>query len=132
MISKLVLSLLVLGSALGATVIERAYADDWVMIGQRKVSDRVETDTISLQGHRTYEKLKICVYRNPVSFKDLDVYFENGGHQDVSVARRINAGECTRVIDLKGDERDLDRIVLRYEETSRRRARATVRVFARL
>lgn len=106
-------------------------AEDWRLLGTRQVKDRVETDRISLNGHRGYRKLKVCVYRNPVNFKDLDVYFENGGHQDIAIARRINAGNCTRVIDLKGGKRDLDRIVMRYEETSKRRATATVKVFGK-
>lgn len=102
----------------------------WLMVGQRNVTDRAETDTIVLGGHRQYSHIKLCVYRNPVHFRDLDIHYSNGGHQDVSVASRINAGDCTRVIDLTGDDRDVASIVMRYEETSARRARATVRVFA--
>jgi hypothetical protein len=105
-------------------------AADWVMVGQREVTDRAETDTIVLGGHRQYERIRLCVYRNPVHFIDLDIRYRNGGHQDASVASRINPGNCTRAIDLNGDDRDIERIIVRYEETSRRRARATVRVFA--
>lgn len=105
-------------------------AAEWVLIGQRQVTDRAETDTIVLGGHRQYERIRLCVARNPVHFIDLDIHFRNGGHQDASIASRINAGDCTRAIDLTGDDRDIDRIVVRYEETSRRRARAMVRVFA--
>lgn len=106
-------------------------ADDWIMVGKRTVKDRVETDTITLSGHRLFSHIKICVYRKPVHFIDADIHYDNGGHQDVPLARRINAGDCSRVIDLNGGVRDIDRIVLRYEETSRKRARATVRVFAK-
>ncbi len=105
-------------------------AAEWVLVGQRQVTDRAETDTIVLGGHRQYERIRLCVARNPVHFIDLDIHFRNGGHQDASIASRINAGDCTRAIDLTGDDRDIDRIVVRYEETSRRRARAMVRVFA--
>lgn len=108
-----------------------ASAADWKLLGKRNVKERVETDVISLRGHRGYKKIKICVYRNPVSFKDLDVYYENGGHQDINIAKRINPGNCTRAIDLRGERRDLDRIVMRYEETSRRKASATVRVYGK-
>ncbi len=127
--SKICLSALTVASF--AIIPATSSAKDWQLLGTRQAKDRVETDRISLSGHRGYRKLKVCVYRNPVNFKDFDVYFENGGHQDVSVARRINAGNCTRVIDLKGGKRDLDRIVLRYEETSKRLATATVKVFGK-
>lgn len=102
----------------------------WDNIGQRNVSDRAERDTMTIEGRRQYERLKICVYRNPVHFIDVDIMFRNGGHQDVAVAARIGPGDCTRVIDLKGDDRDIRSITFRYEETSRKRRSATVKVFA--
>jgi hypothetical protein len=102
----------------------------WDLVGTREVRDRTERDTITLNGHRQFERIKLCVYRNPVHFLDLDVRYRNGGHQDVSVASRINAGQCTRVIDLVGDDRDITTISMLYEETSFRRRRATVRVYA--
>jgi hypothetical protein len=103
----------------------------WDVVGTRDVRDRTERDTIALNGHRQFERIKLCVYRNPVHVLDLDVRFRNGGHQDVSLRQRINPGECTRVIDLVGDDRDITTISMVYEETSyRRRAHATVRVFA--
>ncbi len=124
------LKALFVGATIALAACAGPAAAEWTMVGQREVTDRAETDTIALPGHRRFNQIKLCVYRNPVHFIDADVYFRNGGHQDVSLASRINAGDCSRVIDLDGGQRDIDRIVLRYEETSRRRARATVRVFA--
>lgn len=102
----------------------------WEVIGVRDVRDRTDRDTIVVEGHRQFERIKLCVYQQPVHFFDVDVYFRNGGHQDVSVASRINPGDCTRVIDLNGDDRDITSISLLYEETSFRRRHAVVRVFA--
>lgn len=102
----------------------------WTQIGVREVRDRTDRDTIVVEGPRQFERIKICVYRNPVHFIDVDVHFRNGGHQDVSVRSRINAGECTRVIDLTGDDRNITRVSMLYEETSFRRRTATVRLFA--
>jgi hypothetical protein len=119
-------TILALAMVAGAT----APAAAWTMIAQRNVTDRAETDEIALPGNRMFSRLRICVLRNPVHFIDVDVWFRNGDHQDLKVASRINAGECTRAIDFEGGQRNLDRVKLRYEETSRRRARATVRVFA--
>jgi hypothetical protein len=82
--------------------------------------------------HRRFTQIKICVYRHPVRIYDVDVIFNNGGHQDVEVRARINPGGCTRDIDLVGDDRDIRRITMLYEETSwGRRKTATVRVFGR-
>jgi hypothetical protein len=106
-------------------------ASAWTQIGVRDVRDRTDRDTIVVEGPRQFERIKLCVYRRPVHVLDVDVRFANGGHQDVSVRQRINPGECTRNIDLTGDDRNITSISMLYEETSwRRGAHATVRVFA--
>lgn len=101
----------------------------WVPIAERIVTDHYEGDTINLPGPVHYRKLKVCVYDHPVHFYDMDVFFANGGHQDVSLRARLNAGECTRVIDLNGGARNITSIKFKYEETSWFIARAVVRVF---
>lgn len=125
--------MLVVGALmLFGTVANAAPAGAWDLLGQRTVSDRTDHDAIWLNGHRRFKQIKLCVYRNPVRIYDLDVNFDNGGHQDVSVRRRINAGDCTRAIDLNGHRRDIKNIKMTYEETSwGRRRTATVRVFGR-
>lgn len=105
-------------------------ASAWTQIGVREVRDRTDRDVVVVEGPRQFERIKLCVYRNPVHFYDLDVFYRNGGHQDVSVRSRINPGECTRVIDLNGDDRNITRVAMVYEETSFRRRTATVRLFA--
>lgn len=102
----------------------------WDLVGTRDVRDRTERDTIVLEGPRQFERIRLCVYRQPVHFVDLDVRFANGGRQDVSVRQRINPGECTRAIDLNGDDRNITSVSMVYEETSFQRRHATVRLFA--
>lgn len=101
----------------------------WTQLGVREVRDRTDRDTIVVEGRRQFERIKLCVYRNPVHFIDLDVRYRNGGHQDVDVRQRINPGECTRAIDLNGDDRNIVSVSMLYEETSFRRRTATVRLF---
>ncbi|MEQ1810215.1 MAG: hypothetical protein ABL889_09825 [Terricaulis sp.] len=120
----------VLASALVMVAACATPAAAWTQIGVREVRDRTDRDVVMVEGPRSFERIKLCVYRNPVHFYDLDVFYRNGGHQDVSVRSRINPGECTRVIDLNGDDRNITRISMLYEETSFRRRTATVRVFA--
>lgn len=116
-----------LATALAASGAAPAFA--WDVIGVRDVRDRTERDTIVVEGHRDFNRIKLCVFRNPVHFYDLDVRYRNGGHQDVSIRARINPGECTRAIDLNGHDRDITTVSMLYEETSfRRRAHATVRL----
>lgn len=124
---KITLSALALAAA---AIAAPASALAWDQIGERVVTDRADFDEIWVEGHRRYTAVKLCVYDHPVRFYDLDIRFANGGHQDASIRARINPGECTRVIDLKGGARDIRNVKLVYEEASAARARATVRVFA--
>lgn len=113
--------------AIGACAATPAAA--WTPLGVREVRDHTERDTFVLNGPRAFDRIKLCVYRNPVHFYDLDVRFRNGGHQDVSIRQRINPGECTRAINLIGDDRNITTVSMVYEETSFRRRTATVRLF---
>jgi hypothetical protein len=107
-----------------------SHAGGWQVIGTRDVTDRVDHDEVIVEGHQLFDSLKICVRRHPVQIYDVDVYFHNGGHQDVEVRSVIGAGNCTRVIDLEGGQRDIQSIKLVYEETSRLARHATVVVWA--
>lgn len=116
--------------ALAACATAGPAAAEWRLLGVRDVRDRTDRDTIVVEGPRQFERIKLCVYRNPVHFIDVDVRYANGGHQDVSVRQRINPGQCTRAIDLNGDDRNITTVSMLYEETSYRRgAHATVRLF---
>ena len=113
---------------IGACATEPASA--WTEVGVRDVGNRADHDVVQLNGHRLYDRIKLCVYRNPVHFMDLNVSFNNGGDQPVPVRSLIPAGGCTRVIDLSGGQRDIARIDMIYREGTWRRRTATVRVFA--
>lgn len=112
-----------------STTLTASPAAAWDQLAERIVTDRFDVDNIVLPGPRKFTRIKVCVYDNPVHFYDFDIFFRNGGHQDVSVRSRINAGECTRNIDLEGGRRNINRIKFKYEETSWFVGRAVVRVF---
>jgi hypothetical protein len=120
----------IVAAAFFTALVSAGPAFAWDVIGVREVKDRTDRDVISVGGGRNYDRIKICVYRNPVHFIDVDIRFRNGGHQDVAVRERINPRGCTRVIDLEGGQRDIETISFLYEETSFKRRTATVKVFA--
>jgi len=109
----------------------------WELIGTRDVSFRAERDTIFARGQDRHRQIMVCVYRKPVRVLDLDVRFANGGHQDVGVRNVIGAGQCTRVIDLKGNRRDIRSVSIAYKTVHGFRfgggfgQNALVRVYAR-
>ena len=107
-------------------------ASRWTRLGIRNVSDRMDHDTIRLPRPTRYEALQVKVRRHAVQFRDMKVYYANGGVEDVSLRDTIPAGGQSRVIDLRGDARDITRIEFWYDaETLRRGRGARVEVWGR-
>ena len=120
--------ILCMAAAFAATLATPAFA--WDLLGTRDVLDRVDHDSISLPGARSFERIRLCAYERPVHFIDVDVHFANGGHQDVPVRARVRPGECTRAIDLVGDDRNITSVSMTYEANTRRRGvHATIRLY---
>lgn len=102
----------------------------WEPLGSRDVRDAVDRDSIKLDGQRRFDRIRICVYERAVHFIDVNVRFANGGVQDVPVRARIKPGQCTRAIDLVGQDRNIVSVNMVYEANTRRRGvGAKVRLF---
>jgi len=93
-----------------------AAAED--VLGTRYVRDRSDTDVIDVSNANLYSAVKLCVAQRAVNFHDLDIHFANGGKQDAAIRLVVGVGECTRWIDLNGDQRRINKIVMRYDAIS--------------
>src|SRR5262245_37762693 len=91
----------------------------WRVIGVKVVNGGADTDWINTPGARRYRQIRICAFNAPLSMRDVDVYFANGGHQDVRTRDILRPGTCTRDIDLNGRTRDIARIRLKYSPLAR-------------
>ena len=91
----------------------------WVKLGSKAVSDRVETDTIVVTRARgDFTAIKLKVTKRAVEFRDLEIRFANGDVQDVRLRRVIPKGGESRAIDLEGRDRVIRSIVLHYDAQS--------------
>lgn len=104
----------------------------FIKIADRVVSDRFDRDVIGLPGRRRFNEIRLCVRRRAVEFLDLDVRFANGGNQDIQVRRVIQAGQCTRNIQLRGRApRDIAQIIMKYTSVRKAGRQPIVSVYAR-
>ena len=124
-LSGLVLVVTLACAASGAAL----QAGDWVLLGQRQVSDRADHDVIVVTGARgDFRRIKITVQRASVDFHRVTVYFGNGGKQEVEMRNTIRAGGETRAIDLEGADRVINRVEFWYDANTIRGRRAQVRL----
>jgi hypothetical protein len=107
----------------------RDWNEGWELLGEKKVDRRVDRDIINVgRKEGRFEKIALEVKDNDVEFQSVKVYFRRGPPQDVPVRELIREGGHTRPIDLRGDDRIIERIELVYR-TRGRGERATVAVY---
>ena len=120
-----------LAAALAACASPSAQAQRGDHLGSRTVADHTEVDNIQVTGARRHGAVRLCVQHRSVNFRDVDIHFANGGHQDVAVRAIIGPGECTRWINLSGERRNITRITLRYQTIVNAGQQAIVSAFGR-
>ncbi len=106
-----------------------AAAEDY--LGTRVVAYGSETDVIEVPGPKRFTAIKLCVSDRAVHFRDLDVVYGNGARDDLKLRVVIPKGDCTRWIDLRGGDRNIRRIVMKYDTLPNTGPRAKVTAFGR-
>lgn len=138
-------ALIALGGAGGLSAAPSRAADDddegfriggkpgrrWRMIGSKQVRRSLDRDVLRVTADRAYSAIRLRVMHAPVEFLNVQIHFRNGNSREIEVRQWIERGGATRIIDLPGEKRFIDRIVFWYKTTPNARERATVQVWAR-
>lgn len=108
-------------------------AEGWTKLGELHVRDRVDRDTLPVGAKKgSFDAVRLRVEGGAVQFHDLEIHFENGDVQDVRLRSVIRRGGTSRVIDLDGGQRAIDKIDFIYDAQTRRRGKgARVEVYGR-
>lgn len=108
-------------------------SNKWTELGTLHVKDRVERDVLHLEHRKgTFDKIRLKAVGSAVQFRSLKIHFENGDVQDVGLRSVIPAGKTSRVIDLEGRQRTIEKIVFVYDAQTRKIGKgARVRVLGR-
>lgn len=105
-------------------------AGGWELIGYKTVAPHGDTDVIRVNPGREFRVIQICSFDAPTHMIDVDIRFRNGEHQDVDLRSRLRRGTCSRAIDLKGGDRHIAEIRMRYAPVHRGRS-PLIRVMGR-
>ncbi|WP_281324315.1 hypothetical protein [Flavobacterium sp. IMCC34518] len=103
----------------------------WEKIGNKTVQKITESDEFRPTSRRTYSAIKIRVKNNPVTINKMTIYYDNGQSQEVVLRKFIGPGEETRIINLIGNKRRIDKIRFLYKSKNLLGSRAEVEVWAK-
>lgn len=90
--------------------------DEWVLLGsQRAQMFNSDNDTFNV-GRRfgRFSALRVRARGNQVRIYGLTVTYANGSTEDVGLYARLNPGETSKAIDLKGNRRFIQKIAIKY------------------
>lgn len=87
----------------------------WHKIAETVVSFDKEKDEVMVVGADRFAKLKFKVTDAPINLVSLEVYYEDDTKQDVAVNFPIKVNGESKVIDIKGGEKSLKKIVFVYK-----------------
>ena len=132
---KFVMFLIALAGSFGIvksqqTAVMVSGSPGWHKIGETTVDFQKDRDEVKVIGADRFSALKFKVTDAPIDLKDLEVWFENGTKQDVQVRTPIEIGKESRVIDLPGAQREINKIVFVYKTLPNRKDdRAHVEIY---
>ncbi|MGE0431728.1 MAG: hypothetical protein AB7K09_06625 [Planctomycetota bacterium] len=114
-----------------APAVALAQPGDWKKLGEKKVGFGVDRDVIDVNEDALFRKIRLRVQDSDIEIVDLKVHFRNGDTEDVAVREKLKDGSMTRIIDLPGAVRHIEKVTLIYRTDGppRPRARATVQLF---
>ena len=124
--SKMLLVAAAFPVAFAASAIASPQAGNWDTLAVRTVQAGSNSGQLGIRSYEQYDWLRICASA-PIQLRDLRIGFYNGDRQDVALSAAIAGGNCTPAIDLKGVQRSIEKVRVRYEPTSK----ATVQIQAR-
>lgn len=86
----------------------------WHKIGEVKADFKTENQSISVMGKDKFQSILLKVTDAPINIMDVQVIYESGKKEDISVKNELKAGAETRKIDLKSSE-GIDKVVFTYK-----------------
>ena len=86
----------------------------WHKIGETTANFKTDRDELIVLGADKFKSIKIKVTDAPIHISNLEVYYESGDKEDIILKSDFKAGGESRVVDLKGNSRDLKKVVFVY------------------
>ena len=104
----------------------------WELLGVKKVDYALDRDEVLVTSREgTFTGIKISVKRSPINLHKIVVHYGNGQVDEIEVRANIRAGGETRVIDLPGNKRVIQKVVFWYDTKNLARGKGVVELWGR-
>ena len=90
----------------------------WTHIGQTKASFKTQNESISVWGADEFSALKIKVSDATLQLQRMQVFYESGDMEDIDLKDHFHAGMESGVIQLKHNDRDIQKVAFTYKTAS--------------
>jgi len=110
----MILLLVMLGCSKKTTLVV-SDRDGWQKIEESIVNFEKEREEINLVGSNNFAKLRLVVFDAAIELQDMEIYYENGRKQDVSLKSQMKEDEKSRIIDVYGKESSITKIIFTYK-----------------
>ena len=105
---------------------------NWEHLGTRNINWNLEKDVIEVGHNRVgFTSLKIKVTGGAVNMNRMMVTYGNGKTENIPLKFNFTKGAESRIIDLKGDKRQIKKISFWYDTKNRSKQKAKVHVFGK-
>lgn len=106
-------------------------APGWFFLGRRQVNFVGDHDRISVGGNRRYRRIMIKAEGNGVFMHRLRVVYGNGADDIIPVRFHFRQGTRSRVIDLRGNKREIRAVNFFYSKPFNGKGRSFISLYGR-
>lgn len=105
---------------------------NWEKLGSRVVDYHLDKDVIPVGARKGgFTKLKISVTGGAVNMHKMVITYQNGTTEDIALKHNFGPKSTSRVIDIRGGKRLIQKITFFYDTKNLSPGKAVVHVFGR-
>jgi NADH dehydrogenase/NADH:ubiquinone oxidoreductase subunit G len=103
----------------------------WDKLGTKVVDYAIDHDVVTASSQETYNSLKVKVNNGTVNVYKVTIHFANGDTQDVKLPSELTKENDGKLIDLKGNQRVIEKITFWYSSKMSDKDKSVVEIWAR-
>lgn len=105
---------------------------DWTRLGSRVVDYTLDHDVVSLNNSKeVFTQLRVAVVGGAMNMHKATVHFANGDKQDIDFPEVVTPENGGKVIDLKGNNRVIEKVTFWYDTKANSTEKATIEVYGK-